>query len=472
MTTRPNILFIFSDQHRHDALGCAGNHLIETPNLDRLAASGVRFTNAWCQSPICQPSRAALITGRYPHDLGVMRNFGPDMDNRWPTFMKGLKQAGYTTANVGKTHYYAEGLAEPDGEVDMRAHGPRVAAFGFDHVVEEFDRYVHALDGVQTHYTEYLKGEGAYDVYRDQIRSIWRLTEQHWDGVTSPLTKAQDLTSFLTREAQSWLAAQSDAQPFFLQVAYVQPHVPLMGDPEWADHYRDLEIPRGPGGSAASDVPVWQDYLSWCGHHANAHLLTDDYVLKGARQYYAMISLIDECVGNLLRQLEDQGLLDNTWIVYSSDHGEMLGDHGLMAKFNFYRSSVQVPLIVRPPGGCEGLKSEALAALVDVGPTLLDAADASPLEAARGQSLLPAMAGDDSGRDYLFSEIRKQSRKQAPTFRAVRNRRYRLTMETGSGTACELFDLQDDPQEQDNRIADPGLASTRTELTEMLQASI
>ena len=123
MPERPNILFIFADQHRHDALGCAGNALIETPNLDRLASSGVRFTNAWCQSPICQPSRAALITGRYPHELGVMRNFGPDMDSRWPTFMKQLQQAGYNTANIGKTHYYAEGLASQTAKRIMRQSG-------------------------------------------------------------------------------------------------------------------------------------------------------------------------------------------------------------------------------------------------------------------------------------------------------------------------------------------------------------
>lgn len=469
MSRRPNILFVFADQHRHDALGCAGNTLIETPNLDRLAATGVRFSDAWCQSPICQPSRAALITGQYPHELGVMRNFGPDMNDAWPTFMKRLQQAGYTTANIGKTHYYAEGLATPDGDRDMRQNSPRVAAFGFDHVVEEFDRYVHAMDGVLTPYTEYLKSEGVFEAYRDRIKSIWRLTEQHWDGVTSPISKEQDLTSFLTREAQSWLAGQSAEQPFFLQLAYVQPHVPLMGDPEWAARYRDLTIPRGPGQPVHSEVAVWQDYLDWCGHHANARLLSDEYVQNGARQYYAMISLIDECVGQLIDQLETQGLLDNTWIVYSSDHGEMLGDHGLMAKFNFYRSSVQVPLIIRPAGGCAPAVSDALAALVDVGPTLLDVADAAPLDAVPGRSLLPVISGSEDRRQYLFSEIQKQSRKeQAPTFRAIRNSRYRLTLETNSQTPCELFDLQEDPLELNDRVSDPALSTVRSELTEQL----
>ena len=472
MTDRPNILFIFSDQHRHDALGCAGNTLIQTPHLDQLAASSVRFKNAWCQSPICQPSRAALITGKYPHELGVMRNFGPDMDSQWPTFMKQLQQAGYSTANIGKTHYYAEGLAEPEGETDMRKYNPRIEAFGFDHVVEEFDRYVHAMEGVHSPYTDYLKSEGVYETYRDQIKSIWRLTEQHWDGVTSPLTKEQDLTSFLTREAQTWLQQQSNSQPFFLQLSYVQPHVPLMADPDWANVYRDLEIPRGPLDSESAEVPVWNDYLSWCGHHANAHLLTDQYVQAGARQYYAMISLIDECIGKVIGQLDEQGVLDNTWIVYSSDHGEMLGDHGLMAKFNFYKSAVQVPLIVRPAGGCEPLVSDTLAATVDIGPTLLDAANAEPLQDIRGRSLLPAIAQQEAQRDFLFSEIQKQSRdSQAPTFRAVRNQRYRLTLETIAETPCELFDLVEDPDELHNRVSDPSLSPVLAGLTEQLYAS-
>ena len=470
MTAQPNIVCIFADQHRHDALGCAGNTQIKTPNLDALAASGVRFNTAWCQSPICQPSRAALITGRYPNELGVMRNFGPDMDSGWPTFMKTLSNSGYNTANIGKTHYYAEGLAQPDKSTDMRDYSSRVAAFGFDYVIEEFDRYVHAMDGVTTPYTGYLQQEGVLGAYQRAIKSIWRLTEQHWDGVTSPLSKEQDLTSFLTREAQSWLATQSADQPFFLQLSYVQPHVPLMGDPEWAAYYSAANIPRGPSKQPPVGVPVWDNYLSWCGHHANASLLTDDYVLAGARQYYAMISLIDECIGNIQTQLASQGLLDNTWIVYSSDHGEMLGDHGLMAKFNFYRSSVQVPLIVCPPGGIDGLTSDALASVVDIAPTLLAAAGVEPLQNIRGRSLLGAVAGEESHAESLFSEIQQQSRKpNAPTFRALRNQRYRLTVETTTNTLCELFDLQEDPLELANRVHDASKTAIIKELRDQLE---
>jgi len=448
----PNILFIFADQHRHDALGCAGNSIIETPNLDRLAASGVRYANAWCQSPICQPSRAALITASYPNKLNVMRNFGPDMDPARPTFMQQLQAAGYDTANIGKTHYYATGLVPPTGkERDLRSFADRVQAFGFDHCVEEFDRYVHAMDSVETAYTEYLRREGVFETYRNTLKSIWRLTPNHWDGTTSPLSKEQDLTSFLTREASNWIAQRSRQKPFFLQLSYVQPHVPLMGDPQWAAFYQHQRIPRGPRKAEASGVNLWDEYLLWCGKHANAHLLNDEYVLNGARQYYAMISLIDECIGNLLQQLEASGQLDNTLIVYSSDHGEMLGDHGLMAKFNFYRSSVQVPLIVRPPGGTTATVSDSLVELIDVGPTLLDFAGAEPLRGVDGQSLGCTLA--DGNRTSLFSEIQQQSRaSDAPIFRSVRDERFRYTLETNSGVACELFDLQEDPDEQHNLL--------------------
>ena len=174
-------------------------------------------------------------------------------------------------------------------------------------------------------------------------------------------------------------------------------------------------------------------------------MLTDEYVLAGARQYYAMISLVDESIGKILAQLEDQNMLDNTMIVYSSYHGEMLGYHGLMAKFSFYRSSVQIPLIVRPAGGCAGKVSEALVELVDVGPTLLDAAGVAGLEDTQGRSVLPLMREGDhckgdaqnGGREYLFSEIMQQTRsKDGPTFRAIRNGRYRMTIETKTRTPC------------------------------------
>ena len=141
-----NILLIFADQHRHDVMGCAGHPLVRTPHLDALAASGVRFEQAWCQSPICQPSRASVITGRYAHELGVIHNTG-GFDPTWPTVMKQLQAAGYETATIGKTHYH-ESYQPPkeDGQIDMRDQADFVKAFGWDYVLEEYDKYLHGRD--------------------------------------------------------------------------------------------------------------------------------------------------------------------------------------------------------------------------------------------------------------------------------------------------------------------------------------
>ncbi len=138
---KPNILFVFADQHRHNAMGCAGHPHVQTPTLDSLASEGTRFTKTWCQSPICQPSRASVITGRYAHELGVIHNTG-GFDPSWPTVMKQLQQAGYETATIGKTHYH-ESYQEPkaEGQIDMRDQESFVQSFGWDYVLEEYDKY-------------------------------------------------------------------------------------------------------------------------------------------------------------------------------------------------------------------------------------------------------------------------------------------------------------------------------------------
>lgn len=470
----PNLIFIFADQHRHDALGCAGHPTVRTPNLDRIAGEGVRFANAWCQSPICQPSRGSLITGRYPHELGILRNFGPDFDPQWPTFMKNLQRTGYATAGIGKTHYYQKGLVSPEqDDGDLRRLTSHVEEFGFDHVVEEFDRYVHVVDGVRTPYTEYLRERGVFEPYAEQIRRIFRLTPQHWDGVTSPLDQEHDLTSFLTREALAWLDRQTSERPFFLQLSYVQPHVPLMADPIWAGYYAQVPIELGPREPVAATNEVWDRHLRFCRAHSQAERLSDAYVERGARQYYGMVSLIDQCVGDVLALLARRGWLDDTWIIYSSDHGEMLGDHGLMAKFTFYAPSVQVPLLIRPAGGCTGSVCTDLTELVDVSATLLDAAGAEPLAQSRGRSLVPALRGEGVGRDSLLSEIQTHTRRDPPpTYRALRTERHRFTLETVTGTPCELFDLEADPQERTNRVDDPAFATLAARLRDQLQARL
>jgi len=470
---KPNIIYILSDQHRHDAMGCAGNPVIRTPHLDTLAKRGVRFTRAYSQCPICQPARASIITGRYLHQHGIAMNFKKNLDPQWPTMMKQLQRAGYTTAVTGKTHYYTDpeivgaddkgddfGAVDTSRQHDLRIHQDFVKSFGFDTVMEEFDRYFHVYRHIHTPYTEYLKSKGRLEAYRNQIASIWRLTENHWNGVTSVLPQEDDLTSFIADNAVEWLKNYDDDKPFFLNVAFVAPHVPLMDDPVWAEYCRDADIPLGPRTTPRKPNPIWGKRIDDQLEHSRSHRLTDEYLLNAARHYYGMVSLMDQRIGDIVKTVEERGWSDNTWFVYSADHGEMLGDHGFMAKMLFYRSSVQVPAIITPPEWNRSKAEDGLIESIDLTSTILDIAGAEPLEGAQGQTLLPLFAGADIGREVAHSAIQRGQRGEkdhhlAYYYVMAATQRYRFTMERSTRTPCELFDLADDPNEENNLVDDP-----------------
>lgn len=464
--TQPNILFIYSDQHRADAMGCAGNELIQTPNLDRLANEGVRFSNAWTESPICQPARASLLTAKYPHEHGIIGNFTGECEPVWESYPRNLQAAGYSTAVIGKTHYSNWPMGK---EKEPAPADAWIQRFGYDHVVEEFDRYVHI--GYETPYTEFVKARGDFEAYQQAVRDRFRIGDRHWEAVTSPLPQELDLTSFLAGEASTWIAEQSASKPWFLNLAFVQPHVPLMGDPIWADYYKDMHIPR-----TETDIPNpgserWSEHLQILQKHSHSELLTDDFVLAGARQYYAMVSLIDQKVGEIIETLEERGELDNTWIIYASDHGEMLGDHGLMAKMCFYKSSVRVPMIIRPPGGCKASISDAPVQAFDLVPTMLEIAGAKPLSEASAQSLLAKVSGDgDEHREVAHSMIRM--RPGMPTWVAVSDGQYRLTYERDSEEVVELFDLGSDPNENDNLAEDASQSRRVSQLLDLSRSAL
>ena len=219
----------------------------------------------------------------------------------------------------------------------------------------------------------------------------------------------------------------------------------------------------------------WANHLAFLRRHSRSELLTDEFVLAGARQYYAMVSLIDQRIGDLRAGLEERGQLDNTWIVYSSDHGEMLGDHGLMAKMNIYRSSVRVPLIVRPPAGITGRVETAPVQAFDIAATLLDAGNAPALDGAPSQSLVPLVAGDPDGdggttRDHVASMIRM--RPDLATWQAITDGHWRATINADTGEAVELFDLDTDHDETTNLVDDAASSNELARLTAALGSTI
>ena len=349
-----------------------------------------------------------------------------------------------------------------------------IGSFGFDHVVEEFDRYVHLGDW-ETPYMRFLRGHDALEPYQGVVGANFRGGDGHWNGATSPLPQELDLTCFLADEAQAWIGRQPGDRPWFMQLSFVQPHVPLMGDPTWAEHYADAHIARTARSEPEPHTEEWANHLAFLRRHSRSELLTDEFVLAGARQYYAMVSLIDQRIGDLRAGLEERGQLDNTWIVYSSDHGEMLGDHGLMAKMNFYRSSVRVPLIVRPPAGITGRVETAPVQAFDIAATLLDAGNAPALDGAPSQSLVPFVAGDPDGdggttRDHVASMIRM--RPDLATWQAITDGHWRATINADTGEAVELFDLDTDHDEATNLVDDAASSNELARLTAALGSTI
>jgi len=443
-------------------MGCAGHPLVQTPHLDRIANEGMRFLNVWCQSPVCQPSRASIITGRYTEDLSLYANTR-DFDTSWPTVMKSLQSFGYETATIGKTHYHGM----PDREVfkdrtdpyDLREYNEFISEFGWDYVMEEYDRYVHSSRRVRTPYMDHLESHGLLEDYQAQIKSVFRLTPTHWKAETSCLPQEHDLTSFIADHAMDWLSARDRENPFFLKLAFVQPHVPLIDDPVWADYYRDMDIPMPNDKSPERVNEAWNKHLDNLDKHSQVQTMDEQFIRSGIRHYLGMVSLIDQKIGEVRNLLEKLGQLDNTWIVYSADHGEMLGEHHLWAKMNFYNGAVQVPLLIRPPDGCPAKVIDELVESVDVTATLAQIGGATTPDGCRGSSLIPCFAGEPVGKELIRSRYGQ--------FSAVRNEQYRFTIDAETKTPCELFNLETDPGELNNLVNTNGLESVISQMSEV-----
>jgi len=463
---KPNILLVYADQHRHDALGADGNRSIATPALDRLAAEGTRFTRLWVQSPVCRSSRASFITGLYPHSTRITSNTSPTFDASWPTFMKNLQKAGYFTASLGKTHYIhpSEGESAPkEFAHDSRKDHPFLASFGFDYVTEDAGQWYPAMVGFSSPYTDYLREHGLLEKYRRQIYAVWQGTPHHWDAYVNDFAQEHDVTSFVARQVIDLIKTRDASKPFFIKFAPIKPHVPLAGDPIWAAHYRERQVPGGPRDHARGMNPLWERWLDARYRSSHEEGLTEEYITAGKRMYYAMISLVDQKVGEIIEVLRARGELDNTWILYSSDHGDTMGDHRLMGKMIFYHGAVSVPAIVRPPKKAPARRTvTAPVESIDLAATILDIAGAPPLAGSPAQSLLPLMNGAERKSRYAYSEI--AARNDTPYFVSVTDGRYRYTVETGTGTRCELFDLAEDPDETRNLADDTGRSRLMSEM--------
>jgi len=460
---RPNILVLFSDTHGAWATGCYGSDVAVTPNLDKLAAEGTVFDRAYCQNPLCVPSRQSLITGQYSCQSGVLQNDTP-MPRLFTMGHHLAQQAGYETAALGKMHFIPDSECSQGGE---RHHG---FAERLDY--EEFWRY--------------LRDERGVPPLPDHPDDPWQVVHlekaQHalqWPKVVAsagapapPLGSCATLPHEDHQEAlvlRTWqeFLARERRDPFLAFVSFQSPHPPFLPPDEFLEPFqRAMPLPPDPDETMLSH-PVWRRRA-----RAVDSAVREEYL----RYYYAFVSYTDWCVGQALDMLDTAGLGDRTLVVYVSDHGEMGHHHGLCGKTVFYEPSVRVPLIARLPGvvGADR-RYRGLVELLDLFPTFCDVAQVAPPAGLAGRSLWPDLgAGNGAGKEAVYSESYPMER-NVDVFgprphRMVRTARWKLIQ---YGDVCvDLFDVETDPDERHDLSADPACRKTVHELLCRLDARL
>jgi len=425
-----------SDQHSKHFLGCYGNELVRTPNLDRLAASGTVFTDAYCPSPLCVPSRMSFMTTRRPMANRVWSN-QDELSSAIPTWAHGMSVAGYETALVGRMHFVG-----PDQRhgFELRPIGEYLAAHpGAPRLGGPLFRDISGATSGQCRISVEQAGHG-------------RTTYQAFDEII-----ADAACEYLDEKAGG-----DDGRPFAAVVGFVLPHCPFFAPKDLYDYYYErVEVPQPTEDEVAREPAAIRRFKELRGI---SQPLPEERIRVARAAYYGMCEHFDSQVGKILGKLEATGLARNTLVVYTSDHGEMAGEHGCWWKSNYYEGSVGVPLIASLPGVVrEGRRSEAVCNLMDLGPTMLDMAGADPLPASDGRSMWPALQGDPQPDwpNETFAEL--LGGVGDPPSRMIRRDQWKLYKYHDDHPPA-LFDLADDPSELNDLGRDPTHATIREDL--------
>ncbi|MHC4985663.1 MAG: sulfatase family protein [Planctomycetota bacterium] len=387
--SKPNILFIMADQCRADALGCSGGW-VKTPNLDRIAAEGVRFTNAVTNCPICIPARVTLATGRYPHNTGVWDNFEYDMPPDWPTWMQAVREAGYRTSLFGKTH-----LHHHSGDLRDREH--LIRAYGVDDIDEITGPRASAE--CASAMTDTWEAAGLWDAYKADYAD--RFATKPWVVRPSVLPLEHYADVYVGQQAKRYLESYDRDQPWCCWVSFGGPHEPWDAPEPYASMYRPEDMPPPIGSRETLMSSAAKGHLGRVMEHYASEALTPEDIAAMRANYAGNVTLIDDQIGEILEAIEARGELDNTVIIFSSDHGEMNGDHGLIYKMQFLNGAVRVPLLVRTPAaaaGKGGAVSGSPAEWFDIGPTCVELAGGVMKPQQFARSLAPAV--EDPQREH------------------------------------------------------------------------
>ncbi len=499
--SRPNILLIMTDQHRPDHTGFGGNTVVQTPHLDALAARSLRFNRAFVANPICMPNRSSIFTSRMPSLHGTRYN-GIALDWRVETFPRLLKNAGYHTAHLGKCHlqnmnimksaakrqtdqmlpgdaishaYYPQGW---DDYENLARHARERVEMPDDYYgFAEVDLVVAHSDSCGGHYYQWLLDKGEDPATFQGARGA--LPYDSPSHMTRRTATPAELypTHYITETASEFLRqrAKQKSQPFMAVVSYPDPHHPFTPPGKYFDMYSpaDYVMPATYHDKHVNGAPHYQraisEGLSGLRRGVNMFAPTEVELREMAAKEYGMISMIDDSIGAIVNQLAISGLSDNTIIVFTSDHGDMFGDHGVMLKGAMhYEGCTRVPLLMSGPGIMPG-DCESLISSLDIGPTLLQQAGVQPFHGMQGidaTALLDNPAA--SIRDEIFIEedqLNDILHVGVPLrMRTLITPEARFTLYQDYD-GSELFDLKNDPQEMENLS---GKTVLRTEMMERL----
>lgn len=461
--SRPNILWICTDQQRYDTIRALGNEHIRTPNLDRLVEQGVAFTQAYTQSPICTPSRACFLTGCYPSTLHVNRNGNAYFPAPDRLITRRLAHLGYDGGLAGKLH-----LSAAHNRVEKRPPDDGYRVFKWSHhpYPETFwPTHAHA-------YQAWLEREGvvweeAYGgAYDWRAANSFDTDQDRYQIACGGIEARYHQTTWCANEAIDFMS-ELRRGPWFMSVNPFAPHPPLDPPPEYMARMDVDDMP----------MPLFQPHemtsqLAFSGVDHQTPRPVDPHAYDARRMvaaYYAQIELIDEQVGRMVAALEATGQRENTIIIFMSDHGEMLGDHGLRLKgCRFYEGAVHVPLIISWPGHIRsGLRSEALVELTDLAPTLYDALALNVPDYVQGHSLWPILSGAadrDHHRDIVRCEYHDAVKlREGSHANMVFDGRFKLVVYHNQPLG-ELYDLQQDPHEFRNLWESPEYQKVRFDL--------
>ncbi len=455
---KPNILWLMSDQHNANCMGAAGHPDVRTPNLDRIAHSGVQFNRAYCNNPVCGPSRCSFLSGQYVRSHGIAGNYNRDVESSGsPNLARLFQQNGYETALIGKAHLPWQWLKE---------------GFGFIRFSDLCDAQFN--DPTSCHYFKDLIDAGLADKY--DHGTFFPGDPRYGDrAFISELPEEFSLEAWTGRKAVEFLDQRDRQKPFFLNVSFQRPHNPYSPPAERADEY-DASALHLPDNACdylergfAGKPQFQQEYMAGkkgMGYPFRSHDRKELRVQMAA--HFTLITMIDEAIGEILKSLESHGELDNTIIAYVADHGDFAGEHGLMSKnLGIYESIHRIPFLLSGPGVTKDVVRDTIVESVDLYPTLVELAGLTCESGVDGVSRTKEITTGKGGLDSTICEWEFVSPQN--NVHAIRNDHYRFVYYDTFPDDGELYDCQADPGELNNLFQDVRYQAVRNKFIKQLE---